>query len=70
MNEMPHELAWGDVYYSPLIPVFSVALIASWLTITVLNKMRLSRYIVFPNATFIALMVAYMLLLDQLWIKI
>lgn len=67
---MPHELAWGDVYYSPLIPVFSVALIASWLTITVLNKMRLSRYIVFPNATFIALMVAYMLLLDQLWIKI
>ena len=42
MNEFPHELALGDVYLSPLLPVFSVALLATWLTVSVLNKLRLS----------------------------
>jgi hypothetical protein len=35
-----------------------------------LNKLRLSRYIMFPSTTFLALMALYMLLLDALWIKL
>jgi uncharacterized membrane protein YfcA len=70
MNRIPHELAIGDVYLSPLLPVIAVSLIAAWITITVLNKLRLSRYIVFPSSTFLALMTAYLLLLDALWLKI
>ena len=47
-----------------------VALIGAWITVTLLNKLRLSRYIVYPSSTFLAIMVGYMLLLDAFWIKI
>lgn len=70
MSRVPHELAVGDVYLSPLLPVIALSLIGAWLTILILNKVRLSRYIVFPSTTFLALMACYMLLLDALWIKI
>ncbi|MFT4520772.1 MAG: hypothetical protein ACI9JM_003180 [Halioglobus sp.] len=67
---MPHELSVGDVYFSPLLPVISIALIAAWVTITLLNKLRVSRYIMFPNASFLALMTLYILLMNDYWIKI
>jgi hypothetical protein len=70
MNEVPHELALGDVYLSPTLPVFTVALLGAWLSIVVLNKLRLSRYIMFPSATFLALMTGYVLLMNAFWIKI
>ena len=40
MNEIPHELALGDVYLSPLLPVFTVALLGAWMSTIVLNKLR------------------------------
>ena len=70
MSKIAHELAIGDVYLSPLLPVVAVSLIGAWISIIVLNKLRLSRYIVFPSSTFLALMICYMLLLDAYWIKI
>lgn len=70
MRDIPHELAIGDVYLSPLLPVIAISLIGAWLTITVLNKLRLSRYIMLPSATFLTLMACYMLILDAYWIKI
>ena len=70
MREIPHELAIGDVYLSPLLPVIGIALVGAWITIIILNKLRLSRYLVFPSSTFLALMACYMLLLDAFWIKI
>ncbi len=70
MNEFSHELALGDVYLSPFLPVFSMALLGTWITVSVLNRLRLSRYIMFPSTTFLALMALYMLLLDSLWIKL
>jgi len=70
LNEFPHELAIGDVYLSPLLPVFVIALLGAWLSTLVLNKLRLSRYIVFPSTTFLTLMLLYMLLMNNFWIKI
>jgi len=70
MNELPHELALGDVYLSPLLPVFTVALLAAWVSIVLLNKLRLSRYIMFPSTTFLTLIALYILLLNTFWIKI
>jgi hypothetical protein len=70
MNELPHELALGDVYLSPTLPVFTVALMGAWLSITVLNKLRLSRYIMFPSTTFLTLMTLYILLMNAYWIAI
>ena len=70
LNEYPHELALGDVYFSPLLPVFSLALVAAWLTAMLLNRLRLTRYIMFPSTTFLALMALYALLMDAFWIRI
>lgn len=70
MNSIPHELALGDIYFSPVLPVFTLALLGAWISTGILNKLRLSRYIMFPNSTFLAFMIAYMLLMDTLWIKI
>ena len=70
MNDMPHELALGDVYLSPVLPVFTVALLASWLSIILLNRLRLARYIMFPSLTFLALMTFYVVLMNAFWIKI
>ena len=70
MNEFPHELALGDIYLSPLLPVFVIALLGAWLSTLVLNKLRLSRYIVFPSTTFLTLMLLYMLLMNTFWIRI
>jgi hypothetical protein len=67
---IPSELSIGDVYFSPLLPAIAVSLLATWITITVLNKLRLSRYIVFPSSTFLAIMACYILLIDAWWIKI
>lgn len=70
MNEFPHELALGDVYLSPWVPVFSLALIGTWITVLLLNKLRLSRYIMLPSMTFLAIMTTYLLLLDTFWIRV
>ena len=70
MNEVPHELALGDVYLSPTLPVFTAALLGAWLSITVLNKLRVSRYIMFPSTTFLTLMTLYILLMNAYWIAI
>ncbi len=70
MNELPHELALGDVYLSPLVPVFTVALLGAWISTILLNKMRLSRYILFPSTTFLTLMTLYILLMNAYWIRI
>jgi hypothetical protein len=70
MNDMPHELALGDVYLSPVLPVFTIALLATWFSISLLNRMRLARYIMFPSLTFLALMTFYVVLMNAFWIKI
>lgn len=70
MNNLPHELALGDVLFSPLLPVIAGALIATWLTTIVLNKLRLSRYIMYPAISFLAIMTVYFLMMDAFWVKI
>lgn len=70
MNKVPHELALGDVYLSPLLPVFALALLGAWITTLMLNKLRLSRYIMLPSTTFLTLMLLYILLMNTFWIRI
>ncbi len=70
MNDIPHELALGDVYLSPLLPVFTVALLGAWVSTILLNKLRLSRYIMFPSTTFLTLMMLFILLMNAFWIRI
>lgn len=69
-NPYPHELAAGDVYYSPFLLVIALALIGTWITVVILNKTRISRFIVFPSTTFLAIMTLYIVLIDALIIRI
>ncbi|MGD8109679.1 DUF1656 domain-containing protein [Vibrio sp. TRT 21S02] len=62
---MPHELAWGDVYFSPVLLVMVMALSATWLSVILLNKSRISRFIAFPSLTFLAILVVYVVVIDS-----
>jgi hypothetical protein len=68
-NNFPHELSAGDVYYSPMLLVIILAFLAAGVTVLILNKLKLSRYIYAPSYVFIGIMVLYMVLIDAYWIK-
>ena len=69
MNNYPHELSLGDVYFSPMLLVVVLAFIAAGITVLILNKMKLSRYVYAPPYVYVAIMVLYMVLIDAFWIK-
>ena len=68
-NNYPHELSAGDVYYSPMLLVIILAFLAAGVTVLILNKLKLSRYIYAPSYVFIGIMILYMVLIDAYWIK-
>ncbi|MGX9457069.1 DUF1656 domain-containing protein [Photobacterium damselae subsp. damselae] len=67
---MPHELSMGDIYYSPVLLVVVLSLVATWITVVILNKTRLSRFIAYPSLTFLAIMVFYLVAIDTFYIQI
>ncbi|UJZ95329.1 DUF1656 domain-containing protein [Photobacterium damselae subsp. damselae] len=67
---MPHELSMGDIYYSPVLLVVVLSLLATWITVVILNKTRLSRFIAYPSLTFLAIMVFYVVVIDTFYIQI
>lgn len=67
--QIPHELQLGDIYYSPLLLVMIIAIIATWITVAILNKTRLSRLIAFPSITFIAISVFYVVAIDSFFLR-
>ena len=68
--DFAHELALGDVYFSPLLLVIILAFIAASITGAFFNKLRLSQYIIYPPLSFIAIMVIYVVMIDRFFIKI
>ncbi|ARR49410.1 DUF1656 domain-containing protein [Photobacterium damselae subsp. damselae] len=67
---IPHELSMGDIYYSPVLLVAVLSLAATWITVVILNKTRLSRFIAYPSLTFLAIMVFYVVAIDTFYIQI
>lgn len=67
---IPHELSMGDIYYSPVLLVVVLSLLATWITVVILNKTRLSRFIAYPSLTFLAIMVFYVVAIDTFYIQI
>jgi len=70
MERFPHELAVGDVYFSPLLLVVILSFLAAGLTTVIFNKLRIASYIVYPSLAFLAIMTLYIVLIDALFIKI
>ncbi len=66
---MPHELAWGDVYFSPLLLVVCMAIFATWITVIIMNKTKLARFVAFPSLTFLAIVVMYVVAIDHFIIR-
>jgi hypothetical protein len=68
-NPYPHELSVGDVYFSPLLLVAFLAFVAALVTVMLLNKLKLTRYLYAPSYVFISIMALYIVLIDTFWIK-
>ena len=68
-NPYPHELSLGDVYFSPLLLVIVLSFLAAGITVIVLNKLKLSRFILAPSYVFIAILALYIVLIDTFWIR-
>ncbi|SFV62391.1 hypothetical protein MNB_SM-4-1773 [hydrothermal vent metagenome] len=70
INNIPSELAISGVYLSPLLVVFFLAFIAALITATLLNKLKISQYIVHIPLGFLAILTLYIVLIDAYFIKI
>jgi len=65
----PHELAIGDIYFTPFLAVFALSFFATLVTVVILNRFKFSRYFYAPQYVFLAIMVLYALLIDRYIIR-
>ena len=70
MNPYPHELQFGDVYVTPWLPMLGLAFFLALMTALLLNRLRLSDWVVAHSYVFLAIMLFYMVLIDHFWIKV
>jgi hypothetical protein len=59
MSSIPHEFAIGGVYFPPLLIAGILGVVAAWVTIMLLNRYRLARFIYNPPLIFFALAIIY-----------
>ena len=59
MSYMPHEFAIGGVYFPPLLIAGILGVVAAWVTVMLLNRYRLSRFLYNPPLIFVALAIIY-----------
>ncbi len=70
LNSYPHEIVINGVYFSPLLLVFILAFVATLITATLLNKLKISQFILHIPLGFLAIMTLYIVLIDKYFIKI
>jgi hypothetical protein len=70
INPFPHELAINGVYLSPLLVVVILAFLATLLSTVILNKLRITQFLIHLPLNFLAIMTLYIILIDTLFIKI
>ena len=68
-NPYPHELSIGDVYFSPILAVVLLSFLATVVTVLLMNKLKLTRYLYAPSYVFISFVALYMVLIDTFLIK-
>jgi hypothetical protein len=56
---IPHEVDLSGVFLPPLLPGSLLGLVATWLTVRLLNRYRLSRFFYYPPLVLVALTVIY-----------
>jgi hypothetical protein len=68
MLGVPHEVSITGVYFPPMLLAAFLGVVATWLTVVMLNRYRLSRFFVYPPMIFVALTIIYTSLVGALWI--
>jgi hypothetical protein len=70
MSLIPHEIALGEVFMPPLLVAGTLAVIATMVTVHLLNRYRLSRYFYYPSLVFVALTVIYTVVIGTVIVRI
>ncbi len=70
ITPFPHELAINGVYLSPLLVVVILAFLATLINTMILNKLRITQFLIHLPLNFLAIMTLYIILIDILFIKI
>lgn len=63
MLPVPHEFAIGGVYMPPLLVAALLGTIAAVVTARMLDRYRLSKYLFYPPAVSLALLIIYTVLI-------
>ena len=59
---IPKEFAIGGIYMPPLLIASILGILAAWLTATLLNRYRLSRFFYNPSLLFLAMVIIFTVL--------
>lgn len=70
MKYLPHEIAIGGIYLPPLLIASVFGVLATLLTVALLNRLRLSRFFYYPSLVFVALVIIYTGLVGTLFIPV
>ncbi len=70
MFPLPQEFAIGGVYFPPMLIAGLLGLIAALVTVHLLNRYRISRYVANPPLMFLAMIVIYTVLVGIFFIGI
>ena len=64
MLPIPHEFAISGVFMPPLLIAALLGIMATVMTVKLLNRYRLSRYFFYPPLVFVALTFIYTIVID------
>jgi hypothetical protein len=70
MNLIPHEIAIGEIFLPPLLVAGTLAVVATVITVHLLNRYRLSHYFYYPPLVFVALTVIYTVVIGTVIVRI
>ena len=70
MNLIPHEIAISEVFFPPLLIASFLGLVATVITVRLLNRYRLSRFFFYPPLVFLALTVIYTLIIGTFFVRV
>ncbi len=59
MKYIPSEISIGGVYFPPLLLAATLGVVAAMFTVLVLNRYRLSRFMLYPPMIFVAIAAIY-----------
>jgi hypothetical protein len=59
VDYIPSEVSIGGVYFPPLLLAGTLGVVAALLTVLLLNRYRLSRFMLYPPMIFVAIAVIY-----------